>query len=193
MGTTPNYALRYPGPGDNVELWTHVQNLATDTDTQLKAATGTRICKLRQFAVQSVADSTDTVLTFGTNSGNEDTDTFGWHSLTVNNTRITPDRVGWYQVGIVMNWEFNTAIQYSDTFIRKNGAVVERAGNLQLPATGQNNVSKFGGALVVPLTVDTVGDYFEMGARQTSGASRNTNGGGGNAAPRFWVKYDGPL
>lgn len=193
MGTTPNYALRYPGSGDNVELWTHLQNLATDTDTAIAGVAGVRICKLRQAAVQAITDSTDTKITFGTAAGNEDSDVYGWHSLTVNNTRITPDRTGWYSVGITMNWEFNTALQYVDAFIYKNGAVVERLGNQQLPATGQNNVSKGGGCLTVPLTVDTVGDYFEMGARQTSGGSRNSNGGGGNAAPRFWVKYEGPL
>jgi hypothetical protein len=193
MGTTPNYSLRYPDPTSNVELWTHIQNLADDVDDTIDEVSGVRICKLRQAAVQSIPDSADTKITFGTAAGNEDSDIGGWHSLTVNNTRITPTNTGWYSVGIIMNWEFTTALQYVDTFIYKNGAVVERLGNQQQPASGQNNVSKSGGCLTVPLTVDTLGDYFEMGARQTSGGARNTNGGGGNAAPRFWVKYEGPL
>jgi len=40
MGTTPNYGLRYPDPTDNVELWTHIQNLAEDIDTDVATAVG---------------------------------------------------------------------------------------------------------------------------------------------------------
>jgi hypothetical protein len=35
MGTTPNYALRYPASSAPVEVWTDIQNLASDTDTAL--------------------------------------------------------------------------------------------------------------------------------------------------------------
>lgn len=190
MGTTTVYGLRYPEPTGNVELWTHIQNLADDVDA---AIPGIKICKLRQAAVQSITDSTDTILTFGTAAGNEDTDPLGWHSLTVNNSRITPTLTGWFDVGVDMVWEFNTVLQYCDAIVRKNGTTVERTANIQFPTTGQNNVSKFGGRGVWPLQVNTIGDYFEMGARQTSGGARNTNGGNGTASPRFWVRYLGPL
>jgi hypothetical protein len=35
MGTTATHALRYPASTDNVQLWTHYQNLAEDVDNTL--------------------------------------------------------------------------------------------------------------------------------------------------------------
>jgi hypothetical protein len=35
MGITPNYALRYPASTAAPQVWTDIQNLATDTDTAL--------------------------------------------------------------------------------------------------------------------------------------------------------------
>lgn len=191
MGTTTDWDLRYPDPSSDVQLWTHIQNLADDVDDALTIVEGVKICKLRQASVQSIPDATDTVLTFATTS--EDSDVLSWHSPSVNNSRITPGLTGWFEVKVTGNWEATTALQYVDVFIRKNGTVVERLGNQQLPSTGQNNVNKAGGHLAQELQVSVLGDYFEMGMRQTSGGSRNTNGGAGNLAPRFSARYLGPL
>lgn len=191
MGTTTNYGLRYPEPTDNVELWTHIENLADDVDTAIADTSGIKICKLRQSAAQAFGDTLIVQVSYSGSS--EDSDSLGWHSNVTNPTRITPDRTGWFEVGAVMNWEFNTAIQYCDMGFKKNGTIVDRHGNIQFPATGQNNVAKAGGTLILPMTVDTVGDYFEHWATQASGGSRNSNGGGGVAAPRFWMRYLGPL
>lgn len=193
MGTTANYALRYPEPTDNVELWTHFSNLATDVDTAVHTVAGPKICKLRQAAAQTITSSTDTKLLFGASS--EDSDALGWHSTATNTSRITPTLTGWYDVIVHNVWKFNTALNYSDVMIYKNGALTDRLGNQQLPIPNGNNVSKSGGYLLMPLTVDTVGDYFEMGVfhASTGAVTLDTNGGAGTGAPVFVVRYAGPL
>lgn len=171
-----------------------VRNAINDLHDRTAVLEGsTRICKLRQNTAQTgVASGADTVLT---NWGTEDADANAWHDPSVNPTRITPDRLGWYDVGGIMVWAFNTVILYSEMFFRKNGTIVERSGNLKYPSTGQSNVSTNGGSMNIPLSVTTLGDYFEMGARHvTTGAvTLDTNGGSSTFTPRFWMRYAGPL
>lgn len=40
MGTTANFGLRYPDATDDVEVWTDIQNLAEDVDTDLLTLQG---------------------------------------------------------------------------------------------------------------------------------------------------------
>lgn len=37
MGTTSNRAYRYPASTDNTQIWNHIQNLASDVDTDVEA------------------------------------------------------------------------------------------------------------------------------------------------------------
>jgi hypothetical protein len=61
MSTTANYALRYPAPTDDVQLWLHYQHLADDVDAALLAATaGVTV----DAADNSVTDGTTTSVTF---------------------------------------------------------------------------------------------------------------------------------
>ena len=191
MGTTTNWSLRYPEPTADVDLWTHIQNLAEDVDDALTEANTVYLCKLRQTSAQSVADSTDTVV----GNWGEASDVPAWHNPSSNPNRITittAGMTGWFEAGVIMNWQFTTALQYVDVGISKNGTVIERYGNDQLPSTGQNSVNKTGHGFTIPVTGAT-NDYFEMICRQTSSGSRNTNGNGDNLSPRFWLRYLGPL
>jgi hypothetical protein len=150
------------------------------------------ICKLFGFASQNVSDSTDTVLNFG--ASHEELDTDGWHDTVTNNSRITPNVPGYFRVTASGYWAFNNTMLYSDCFVRKSGSVVARMGNLQLPSTGQNNISKWAGSVSEIFTANGSSDYFEMGLRHTStgGVTQSTNAGA-STSPRFTVEFLRPL
>lgn len=157
------------------------------------------LCRLRQHSGQSIASASITPLTFSDASA-EDSDLLGWHSPSSNNTRITPDRTGWFNVRCKMVWAFNTVIQYCDVYLYKNGVNIESGGNMKwLYGTGTpsaTNVNVHGGYVDFDATVDVLGDYFEMYARclTTGSVNNNTNGSTGSPfAPVFSVRYLGPL
>jgi hypothetical protein len=137
---------------------------------------------------QTVTNVTDTLLSFNA----EDIDTDGWHDNVTNNSRLTPNVPGYYRVWGNLYWAFNTTMSYSDVYIAKNGTVVARAGNLQFPSTGQNNVSKFGGNITHTLQMNGSSDYVQLGAFHQSGVSQTTNAGFPQGV-RFGIEFIRPL
>ncbi len=112
-------------------------------------------------AAQSIADSTDTVLTF--NSEYEDTDTL--HSTSVNTGRFTATRAGWYEVRVYFEWVAN-ATGRRRVGIRKNATA--------LVYDTRNAVSSGATAGVLTWLVDlTVFDYVDVVALQASGGALN--------------------
>jgi hypothetical protein len=78
--------------------------------------------KLIAVGTQSIPDNVATAIAFGAGSEELTEDVSGWHSTTINNTRVTPTKAGVYRVrGTVMN---GSRSDYSDVncWIRKNGA-----------------------------------------------------------------------
>ncbi len=134
------------------------------------------VTRLVQQAAQSLANSTDTALTFG--AGSEDFDLGGWHSETTNNTRITPTIPGYYQVVGTVFLAASSAVTSCIATIAKNGTVQAPRSRMK---PGANNLSGTS-TVTVTLYLNGTTDYVELIGQQTSGGALNTNVGGSFAS-----------
>jgi hypothetical protein len=121
-------------------------------------------CRIRPTANQSIANLTSTAVVFDS----EDYDTDGYHSNTVNNTRMTipTGKAGYYQMNATVQYDANgTGIR--DLWISKNGSAAALYTSRSGQATNllsMNITSIFYGA---------VGDYFQIYVFQNSGVALN--------------------
>lgn len=143
------------------------------------------ICRLAQQTGQTGnATGTTLTLTFGT--GSETVDTDGMHSESVNNTRITPVKPGWYRVVVQPILAFNANITGCHSAALKNGVVQQRSGNHR-----PNNTSINAGAmpLEVWMTANGTTDYFEAAVQAaTSSGTWDTNAAAGSQST-FMVEF----
>lgn len=124
-----------------------------------------------QSSVQSTSTGGWTVMTFDT----ETVDTYGGHSNSVNNSRYTAQRAGYYRVTGTASFATNSTGSRGCR-ISKNGSVVTGSG--QLVGAGTLNAVVACAATLVFLAV---GDYVELSAGQNSGGSLSTNNSGESA------------
>lgn len=146
--------------------------------------------RLIQQSAQSLADATDTALTFG--AGSEDVDTGGWHDEVTNNTRITPTVAGYY-LFTGMLWVPAAADYLSlQVNIRKNGATALASASRH----GPNATSSSRSIQVVTDLVLMNGstDYVEVMGNQdnSASASRNTTSSGGSTSCTFTAQFVRP-
>lgn len=183
---TTSRGLVYPDSGGNVELWTHLQNLATSADTAIGTAVAPGpICKLQLQGTQSIANNTNLPVQFGTSTEIIKTDA-SIHSTTVNTTRVIPNKAGYYQVTGISWWTNNTSGQRG-CFLGKNGGPVapEYNWNTTLP-----NFEFVVPQLSTVLSANGTTDYFEFYVFQNSGGALNLLGSGaGTRVTMFEVVY----
>ncbi|NUP18428.1 MAG: hypothetical protein HOZ81_20555 [Streptomyces sp.] len=118
-----------------------------------------------QSSVQSTSTGGWTTLTFDTHTD----DTYGGHSTSVNNSRYTAQRAGYYRVSGTASFATNSTGSRGCR-ISKNGSVVTGSG--QLVGAGTLNAVVACNSMPVQLAV---GDYVELSAGQNSGGSLSTN------------------
>lgn len=171
MGTTTNYALPYPEPTGAVQPDVDLKALAQQTDTQMKSAISTPACKLVLPANFSLA-TTATAFSVPFPAGSVILDDLTWHSVTVNNTRITPNRAGRYLV--IGNPAFAAnATGDRRAYITKNGAtssvwaraIANGANSITVPVTGVHDMNG-------------TTDYLELQGFQSSGGALDLLGAG---------------
>lgn len=156
--------------------------------SELEASSSEKpLVKLIQQTAQSLANATNTDLTFG--AGSTDIDTHGFHSETVNTARITPTVAGYYRCK--MHLHMGTAgANYTQLVVglSKNGTRVDpHMVTRPDPTTAAN-----GTMAETMVACDGVSDYLTMTVNQTSGGSRDT----GSASPfrsTFEVEFLRPL
>ena len=109
----------------------------------------------------SIADSTGTLVPLAVSV----VDVSGWHSTTVNNSRITPDIDGLYRLHASVEWG-SSAIDESVSRFYVNGSGTPKS------------ICRFVGTNVVGSHVNmhfvelTAGDYVEIYVLQNSGSAR---------------------
>jgi hypothetical protein len=118
--------------------------------------------RLVQAVAQSIADNTHVALTFTT----EEFDTHGFHSTSVNTSRVTPTIAGYYRVSGAVFMTARSDYSYVEGHIRVNGTAVPPGERKPVPPNG--TVSCGASAIV---ECDGVSDYFEFGVRQDNTAN----------------------
>lgn len=184
MPTTAR-GIVYPDSGGNVELWTHLGNVATTTDTAIGTAVAPGpICRLQLQTNFGVANNANLTVPFGTGSEIIKTDA-SIHSTTVNNTRVIPNKAGYYQLNMLAWWATSTA-GVRGVLPGKNGAAVapEYQWTTTLPSANFACPQ-----LSVELSANGTTDYFEMYVYQNSGGALDLLGSASVRAATFSVVY----
>jgi len=122
--------------------------------------------RMVQAVAQSIPDAVITPLTWTT----EDFDTHNFHDPVTNNSRVTPNIAGYYEI-----WgEYYSAAPVTpanlDAFIRKNGAGSIPSGN-----RGNDGALAQSRGFHCMMTFNGTTDYFEICAFQDSAGATNTN------------------
>jgi hypothetical protein len=129
------------------------------------AATGFVGCKLYKSGVQSIANNTDTTITWNS----EFFDTDGFHDNSVNNSRITipAGKGGKYLITALCVFASN-ATGYRETIFYKNGG--SDSGTIVVAAPVNGTVTGFNNSTILDLVAT---DYIELIVAQNSGGSLN--------------------
>jgi hypothetical protein len=136
------------------------------------------ICKLGHSLAQSIANTTDTALTWNT----ELYDPRGMHSTSSNPTRVTPPDAGIYIVQAVVAFFANTTGS-RELYFRVNGTDEDPGMNVAATTSATRALCISGMFFLNGTT-----DYIEAMVRQDSGGALNT--ALDRSAPRFSVKWD---
>lgn len=182
---TTSRGIVYPDSTGATSLWTHYQNLATTTDTAIGTAVAPGpICKLQLQSNFSLANNNNLTVPFGTGSEIIKSDA-SLHSTTVNNTRIIPNKAGYYLVTVLAWFNTNTS-GVRGAFCGKNGSV--QAPEYQWTTTLPNNNFALP-QLSTELYANGTTDYFEMFVYQNSGGALDVLGSASTRASIFSVSY----
>lgn len=122
-------------------------------------------CVLSATGNVSCSNATETALTFST----EDLDTDTMHSTSVNTSRITINTSGWYEFCGYANFSNSSATGFRRLVLWKNGVGTGTAVRqcLEIPSTIDVTTS------LQWIQQCAGGDYFELGAYQSSGGAEN--------------------
>lgn len=159
-----------PAGGDKI--------LITDLSAVTAGGIAKPICRLLQTSAQSVANSTNTPITFTS----ETIDTDNFFNAGTSTTRVTPTKAGYYRVAgtLVMSGVLTYAVVA--VFVRKNGATLlgpgGRMGGLGFQGSPASTPTAQYAAVNCTLLIDCNGttDYLELCAYQqnTGSAVQNT-------------------
>lgn len=159
-----------PAGGDKI--------LITDLSAITSGSIAKPLCRLLQTSVQSIAHTTNTAITF--TSETIDTDSF-FNSGT-STTRVTPTKAGYYRVAGTLVMAATLTYSTVSVFVRKNGSTLlgpgGRMGGLGFQGAPASGPTAQYAAVSCTLLIDCNGttDYLELCAYQqnTGSAVQNT-------------------
>ena len=125
---------------------------------------------LRQTATQAIANGVTTAVAFNTEDVDTDVDGVGGHSTTTTNSRYTARYAGWYQLSGGVCFASNATGYRFARWLLNGAAVPGSEVRISATATSITQVS----ARTVEVYLN-VGDYVELGASQSTGASLSTS------------------
>jgi hypothetical protein len=164
---TPAYVtVPNPATGDVVAA-AHIDDLATNSSYFKDRVDNPPFVRVSHSATQSIADATDTTLSFDT----EALDTGGTHDNATNNSRITipTGESGYWLFVAVVEFAAN-AIGTRKVSVRFNGSAI--FGQTQVPAATAGNATW----ITVPVLLNPgAGDYLTIVVSQNSGGALNVN------------------
>jgi hypothetical protein len=130
-------------------------------------------CSLWKSANQSVANNTNTAITFDS----ESFDTDGFHSTSSNTSRVTipAGKAGYYLITGTLSWAAN-ATGGRWCYLRKNGSMVSAIA-VPYAMQGSSASGVWTAGAFSHIGNFAVSDYIELFAEQGSGGALNINGG----------------
>lgn len=136
-------------------------------------------CRVANSAALSIANTSDTPLTFDTEQWDHDPNG-AIHDPSSNSGRLTCRTAGWYLIGACISFAAN-GTGFRQVALRLNGTTAIAIVNQLSVGPGDDT----------RLTVNTVyqmaaNDYFEVLVYQTSGGALDIQPGG-NFTPYFWI------
>lgn len=153
------------------------RRLATLFGSATSQSVATQGCRVTHSVTQSVASGTFTTLDFNS----EVFDNNAMHDIGVNNSRITINVPGIYDLGFY--GEFSSGVYLRSMFrIQINNSDVIAIE--QQTGTGQSIPQRYGVATVYPLVA---GDYVQIEAYQQNGANDPRDITISNGSPSFWA------
>jgi len=160
-----------PAGGDKI--------LITDLSAVTSGSIAKPLCRLLQTSAQSIANNTNTAITFTS----ETIDTDNFFNSGTSTTRITPTKAGYYRVSGSLVMAGVLTYNVVAVFVRKNGSTLlgpgGRMGGLGFQGSPASGPSAQYAAVNCQLLIDCNGttDYLELIAFQTNTASaiQNTN------------------
>ena len=144
------------------------QRLTAEVLQQLADYTVNRpLVRLVATSTQNISDNTGTTIQFGTAS--TVIDTHGFHSETVNNTRVTPTIAGYYRAWGTIAHGSRTDYATIQSSIRLNG--VDQIGNTRLAPNSTSDSARSGSAEPITVLCNGTTDYIELGTIQNNTAN----------------------
>ncbi len=163
-------------------VWAAAQVVTEADILELQSSSNERpVGRIVAQSAQLLTDNTAQAMAFG--SGSNSIDTHGFHSETVNTSRITPDVPGIYRFygTFVMG---SVAIVFVEAWFRKNGIDVapsDRQNQFSTTAVRSCNIS-------VMLEMNGTTDYVEFVVIQDSAGNNNSSVSGRNTSVVEWEK-----
>jgi hypothetical protein len=170
--TEPGWALNDPIQSSKLQEMCDVETWLMGGGSSAKP-----ICKLGHSLAQSIANTTNTALTWNT----ELYDPRGMHSTSSNPTRVTPPDAGVYDVEATVAF-FGNATGSRELYFRVNGTDEDPGVNVPAVNTDTRTLTASGTFFLNGST-----DYIEVMVRQSSGGALNT--ALDRSAPRFSVEW----
>jgi hypothetical protein len=164
---------------------------AVDVSTIEASTTGKPLVRLVANATQSLSNNTNTAILFAA----EDIDTHGYHSTSVNTSRVTPTLAGYYRCRGTVMLGARSDYTVINAWIRKNGTSnlaggTRSGGAFGSPAGSQVNTA-YAEAIV---SCDGVTDYVELvGNQANTAAVSTTTNQSSQFSSCFEVEYLRPL
>lgn len=160
----------FPASTEHNRLWEHFENLAVSLNTDVGNVENIPHGKLSQpFGYsQAIAHNVIVALLFGTSS--EIIDSHGYHSESVNASRVTPTKAGAYEVRAALSMAARADFTGVEVGVLLNGSAQPPA--FRLPGIG-NGTSVIQATTIVKCNGSS--DYFEAYVRQSNGGSAATS------------------
>lgn len=168
MSGTTTLGIPYLQSTDNTSaLYTLSATQAAAIDALLSGTPVSTVplVRLVQTVAQAIPTASSTGITFTT----EEIDTHGFHSTSVNTSRITPNVAGYYRLSGAVFFVSSTTIL--DAAIFKNGTAV--ASGTRYKDGGTSQVQGLYCSCIQQANGST--DYFEIDGNQSTGGNLNTS------------------
>lgn len=174
MPSTPN-GIVYPASSDNVQLWTHFQNMANSLETLVAAMLNPPRAKIKATSAVSVPNNAVTSISADTTDFDSDT------MADLANAQLVVHTAGIYMVSAQIAWTANATGYRGALLYGGNPLGPSIFASQYAISTGAATVTT---VQVVGVLQCAVGDVLQLRGIQTSGSALNAT----NTNASLWIE-----